>query len=66
MNHLSYSDIRERVESLLSGTTNTTADSNIQLMVMVYIQLSATFGDIDSHTAREMIKEYVLNTMEKK
>jgi len=60
MNHLSERDIRERINILIESTNGVTDITNTQLLLMVYIQLSCKFDDIDTNIAKSMIDEYIL------
>ena len=55
---LSELDIRNRLNFLIKDSEGTDA-TNIQLPVMVYIQLSCAFGDIDTSTAIKLNIEYL-------
>lgn len=59
MNYLTEFDIRERLDDLIKRS-NDIDTTNIQLLVMVYIQMAYTFGDIDADTKLKLLNEYLL------
>ena len=58
MNHLTQPDVTERLEYILQHYTGEDSTS-IQLPIMIYIQLSFMFGDIDADTRMKLLNEYL-------